>query len=211
MDLTDIDTRHAYEYVREKIITLALAPGTLLNEQALADASASGVGSVREAFQWLAYEGLVEITPRHGLYVAEINRADLEQLGEIRLTLEPLCARLAAQRCDQDDWAVLVALRQQQLAADPADSERMLAIDHKFHQALVRAARNRYLARCLDHLLGLSRRLWYVALPQLDFLADAVAEHLEIMEAIRAKDANRAEAIMGAHVEAFHDRVRRLL
>jgi DNA-binding GntR family transcriptional regulator len=211
MDLTEVDTRHAYEYVREKIITLALAPGTLLNEQALAEASASGVGPVREALQWLAYEGLVVITPRHGLYVAEINRADLEQLGEIRLTLEPLCARLAAQRCDQDDWAVLVALRQQQLAADPSNSERMLDFDHKFHQALVRAARNKYLARSLDHLLGLSRRLWHVALPQLDFLSDAVAEHLSIMEAIRAKDADRAEAIMGAHVKAFHDRVRRLL
>jgi DNA-binding GntR family transcriptional regulator len=211
MDLTDVDTRHAYEHVREKIITLALAPGTLLNEQVLAEAIAGGVGSVREALKWLAYEGLVEITARHGLYAAEINRADLEQLGEIRLTLEPLCARLAAQRCDQDDWAVLMALRRQQLAADPADREHMLAIDHKFHQALVRAARNKYLARSLNHLFGLSRRLWYVALPQLDFLSDAVAEHLKIMEAIQAKDADRAEAIMSVHVKTFHDRVRRLL
>jgi len=208
MDLVEVDTRHAYELLREKIITLALAPGALLNEQALAREIRTGAGPVREALKLLAYDELVVVTPRHGLYVAEINLPDLERLSEMRLTLEPFCVRLAAGRWDQDDWAVMEALRNEQLATDPRDNKRLLAIDHKFHQALIRAARNKYLARSLEYLFGLSLRLWYLALPKLDFLPGAVSEHLEMMDAIRQKDVDQAEKIMYHHVKAFYDRVR---
>jgi DNA-binding GntR family transcriptional regulator len=143
--------------------------------------------------------------------VSDINLPDLEQLSEMRLTLEPLCAKLAAQRSDPDDWTILEALRKEQLATDPKDSKLLLDIDHKFHQALIRAARNKYLARSLEHFFGLSQRLWYMALPKLDFLPGAVAEHVEMMEAIRQKDADRAEQIMYRHVKTFYDRVRSLL
>jgi len=211
MELVEVDTRLAYETVREKIVSLALAPGALLNEQALAQEIQTGVEPVREALRLLVYDGLVTFTPRHGIYVADINLTDLEQLSEIRLTLEPLCARLAALRCGQDEWTVLEALRAQQLAADPQDSQRLLDIDHKFHQALTRAAGNKYLARSLDLLFGLSQRLWTVVLPKLDFLSDAVAEHLEMMDAIRHQDADQAEKLMYRHVKTFYDRVRRIL
>jgi len=211
MELVEIDTRHAYEHIREKIITLELAPGTLLNEQALAEEIESGVAPVREALKLLTYDELVVVTPRHGLYVSDINLPDLEQLSEMRLTLEPLCAKLAAQRSDPDDWTILEALRKQQLATDPQDSKQLLGIDHKFHQALIRAARNKYLARSLEHFFGLSQRLWYMALPKLDSLPGAVAEHVEMMEAIRQKDADHAEQIMYRHVKTFYDRVRSIL
>jgi len=208
MDLVEVDTRHAYDVLREKIITLALAPGALLNEQALAREIRTGAAPVREALKLLAYDELVVVTPRHGLYVAGINLPDLEQLSEMRLRLEPFCARLAARRWDQDDWAVMEALRNEQLATDPRDNQRLLEIDHKFHQALIRAARNKYLARNLEYLFGLSLRLWYLALPKLDFLPGAVAEHLEMLDAIRQKDADQAEKIMHHHVASFYDRVR---
>lgn len=211
MELIEVDTRLAYETVREKIVSLALVPGALLNEQALAQEIQTGVEPVREALRLLAYDGLVILTPRHGIYVADINLTDLEQLSEIRLTLEPLCARLAAMRCGQDEWTVLEALRAQQLAADPQDSQRLLDIDHKFHQTLTRAAGNKYLARSLDHLFGLSQRLWTVVLSKLDFLSDAVGDHLEMMEAIQHQNADQAEKIMCRHVKAFHDRVHHIL
>jgi len=211
MELVEVHTKHAYDCIRQKIITLALAPGTLINEQELADALNTGVGAVREALKLLAHDELVHITPRHGLYVADINLADLEQLSEMRLTLEPFCAGLAARRAEPDDLAVLEALRQEQVATPSADSRRLLEIDHKFHQALIRAARNKYLARSLEHFFGLSQRLWYLTLPRIDFLSGAVAEHLDLIQAIRERDAERAEKIMHHHVRAFYDRVRDLL
>jgi DNA-binding GntR family transcriptional regulator len=211
MELVEVTTQHAYEHIRRSIITLDLPPGTLINEQELAATLNTGVGSVREALKLLAYDELVHITPRHGLYVADINLPDLEQLSEMRLTLEPFCARLAAQRADADDLAVLAALRAEQAATVSKDSRRLLEIDRKFHQALIRAAKNKYLARSLEHFFGLSQRLWYMALPRLDFLPGAVAEHLDMEAAIRQRDADRAERIMYTHVNEFYDRVRRIL
>jgi DNA-binding GntR family transcriptional regulator len=211
MELVDVDTQHAYDRIREAIITLELAPGTLINEQRLAEDLQMGAVPVREALKLLAHDELIVITPRHGLYVADINLPDLEQISEMRLTLEPLCAGFAAERATADDLTVLEALRKEQAATSPADSRRLLDVDHKFHQAIVRAAKNKYLVRILEHLFGLSQRLWYLALPQLDMLPTAVAEHLELVESIKSKDADRARKIMYDHVNEFYDRVRQIL
>jgi len=211
MELVDVDTQHAYERIREAIITLELAPGTLVNEQQLADDLHMGAVHVREALRWLAHDELIVITPRHGLYVADISLPDLEHISEVRLTLEPLCAGLAAQRATPDDLTVLEALRQEQAATAPDDSRRLLDVDHKFHQAIIRAAKNKYLSRILEHFFGLSQRLWYMALPRLDMLPTSVAEHLNMVEAIKGQNVERARRIMYDHVKAFYDQVRHIL
>ncbi|MGD2269953.1 MAG: GntR family transcriptional regulator [Desulfobacterales bacterium] len=211
MELVQVDTQRAYEQIREKIITLVLAPSTLINEQQLAEKLNIGTTPVREALKLLAHDDLVVITPRHGLYIADINIPDLEQLSEMRLPLESLCAKLAAERVNPDDLAVLEALREQQAFVAPEDSRGLLDIDHKFHQALVKTAKNKYLARTLEHCFGLSQRLWYMALPQLDFLPTAVAEHLDILDAIKNRDADRAAKIMQDHVQAFYGKVKEVL
>ncbi|UCH22373.1 MAG: GntR family transcriptional regulator [Deltaproteobacteria bacterium] len=211
MELVQVDTQRAYEQIREKIITLELAPGALIDEQHLAEELDIGTTPIREALKLLFHDDLVVVTPRHGLYVADISIPDLEQLSEMRLSLESLCARLAAQRAGADDLTVLEALRQEQASIPPEDSRRLLDIDHKFHQALVKAAKNKYLTRTLEHFFGLSQRLWYMALPQLDFLPTAVAEHLDLVEAIKNGDADRAEQIMHNHVQGFYARVKEVL
>ena len=103
MELVDIDTQHAYSRIRDAIITLELAPGTLVNEQQLAEVLKMGAVPVREALKLLAHDELIVVTPRHGLYVTDISLPDLEQISEMRLTLEPFCAGLAAQRATTDD------------------------------------------------------------------------------------------------------------
>jgi DNA-binding GntR family transcriptional regulator len=211
MELVQVDTQRAYEKIRKKIITLELAPGSLINEQHLAEELNLGAEPTREALKLLAHDALVSITPRHGLYIADISIPDLEQLSEMRLSLESLCARLAARRADADDLMVLEALRQEQTSIPPEDSRSLLDIDHKFHQALVQAAKNKYLARTLEHFFGLSQRLWYMALPRLDSLPTAVAEHLDIVEAIKNRDGDRAAKIMRDHVQEFYDRVKEVL
>ncbi len=211
MELVRVDTQRAYELIWEKITTLELSPGALINEQQLAQELGMGMVPVREALRFLAHENLVLVTPRHGLYVADVNILDLEQISEIRLSLESLCARLAAQRATPDDLVVLEALRQEQAAVPPEDSRRLFDLDHKFHQAVAQAAHNRYLAQTLDRLFGLSRRLWYLVLPHLGYLPASVEEHLDLVEAIKAGDADRAEQIMHGHVEEFYAKVRETL
>jgi DNA-binding GntR family transcriptional regulator len=211
MELVRVDTQRAYESLWERITTLELAPGASINEQQLAQELGTGTVPVREALRLLAHENLVRITPRHGLYVADVDVADLERISEIRLSLESLCARLAAQRATADDLVVLEALRQEQAAVPPEDSRRLFDLDHKFHEALAKAARNKYLAQTLGRLFGHSRRLWYLALPHMGYLPAAVEEHLELVDAIRAGDADRAGHIMHEHVAAFYAKVRETL
>ena len=211
MELERIDTKRAYDLIREQITTLELAPGSVINEQALAESLDMGLVPVREALKLLVHESLVVVTPRHGLYVADVNLPDLEQLSELRLDLEGLSARLAAQRATADDIVVLEALRQEQTRTPAEDSRRLFDVDHRFHQAIAQAAHNKYLAESLERLFGLSQRLWYLALPRLGFLSSAVEKHLDLVQAIDDRDGDRAEEIMRQHVAEFYDQVRRVL
>lgn len=211
MDMQRVDTQRAYDLVLEKITRLELPPGAAINEQKLAEELAMALTPVQEALKQLAHDHLVRITPRHGLYVADVNVPDLEQLSELRLDLEALAARLAASRGTEDDLVVLEALRQEQVAADPDDPRQLFDLDHKFHRAIAQAAGNKYLAQTLDHFYGLSLRLWYLVLPHLAFLPGAVSKHLDIADAIRRHDADAAEQIMHAHVAEFYDKVRTVL
>ena len=211
MELVRVDTRRAYELIWEEITTLELPPGSPINEQKLAEELGMGVVPVREALRLLAHDNLVTVTPRHGLYVADVDTPDLEQLSEMRLSLEGLSARLAAQRATADDVVVLEALRQEQASVLPEDSHRLFEVDHKFHQAIAKASGNKYLAQTLERLFGLSRRLWYLILPQLGHLPTAVEKHLDLVEAIKARDADGAEKIMREHVAEFYAQVREIL
>jgi DNA-binding GntR family transcriptional regulator len=211
MELERVDTKRAYELIREQIITLELAPGVHINEQQLATDLGMGVVPVREALKLLAHDDLVVITPRHGLYVSEVSSPDLDQLSEMRLAMEGLAARLAAERATSDDLVVLEALRQELASTPMDDSKRLFDVDHKFHQAIARAAHNKYLAEALERNFGLSKRLWHLATPHLGFLPPAVEEHLKLVEAIQAGDGDRSEAIMRRHVSEFYAQVRQIL
>jgi DNA-binding GntR family transcriptional regulator len=211
MDLQRIDTQLAYRELLQFITTLVLAPGEPLNEQALAGRLGASVTAVQEALALLAHDGLVTATPRHGFYVAEANAADLDELSELRLPLEGLAARLAAQRATADDLAVLDALCRDQAALPGDEPHRLFDLDHRFHQAIAAAAHNRYLAKTLEQFFGLSRRLWFLALPRLGSLPGAVEVHVALVEAIRARDADRAERLMRAHVEGFYAEARAAL
>jgi DNA-binding GntR family transcriptional regulator len=211
MELVRVDTQRAYDLIWEKITTLELAPGVPINEQELAEAFDMGTVPVREALKWLAHENLVDVTERHGIYVADVNVNDLQQLSEMRLSLESLSARLAAERVEPDDLVVLEALRREQEAVTPEKSRDLFDLDHKFHQAVAAAAHNKYLAQTLDRLFGLSRRLWYVVLPHLETLSSSVEMHVDLVGAIESGDADRAEEIMHEHVREFYDEVRQIL
>lgn len=211
MELIRIDTQKAYEQLREQIVRLQLAPGALIDEQQLSAELDLSPTAIREAIKLLAHDGLVQVTPRHGLYVAPVSLEDLAQLSEMRESLEALCAHLAAQRATADDLAVLEALRREHHSIAASDSERLFELDHRFHQAIARAAHNKYLARTLETFFGLSQRLWYLALPEIAALPAAVEEHVHLAAAIQAGDADRAERLMRAHVKGFYDEVKEIL
>ena len=211
MELIRVDTQRAYERIRQMITTLELAPGITIDEGRLAEDLDMGLVPIREALKLLIHDNLVEVSSQGGISVSGVSIPELEQISELRRLLESYCARQAAQRATPDDIIILEALRQEQATIPLEDSQRWFDLDHKFHQAIARAAHNKYLAQTLDHFFGLSQRLWYLALPHLEFLPSAVEVHLDLVQAIKDGDADQAEALMSAHVRDFYAKVSEIL
>lgn len=206
MDLNRVDTERAYHHIREKIISLELPPGSPVDVDRLIQELETAPSSVPEALKLLAHEGLISLPP-DGVFVGEVSLPDLQQLSELRILLEGFAASLAARRATEDDLAVLSALREEQAQVPSEDVRRLFDVDHKFHRAIARAAHNDYLAQVLDRFYGLSLRLWNVAEPEMDVLAGAVKEHIELLTAIRSGESERAESIMRRHIGEFYDHV----
>ena len=91
-------SEQAYHQIRKKILTLELAPGTIINEADLRHELGLGRTPIREALLRLAQQKLVTIVPRRGMFVTDIRLEDIRQLFELRLALERLAGQLAAQR-----------------------------------------------------------------------------------------------------------------
>lgn len=210
MDLLRVDTQRAYEKIREKITSLELPPGALIDEGKLADEMETGLVPVREALNLLAYDHLVE-TADQSLFVSKIEIPDLRQISEIRMLLEPYCAQQAATHATADDIVVLEALSQEQSQIPSDQPKQLFDLDHKFHQAIARAAKNNYLAEILEDFYGHSRRVWFLVLPHIDFLSTAVESHLDMVQAIKDQNTDQAAKIMEEHVQGFYEKVFEIL
>ena len=210
MELVRIDTQRAYELIREKITSLELAPGSSIDEGKLADEMGMGQVPIREALNLLAHDHLVT-TADQGLFVSKIEIPDLQQISEIRILLEPYCAAQAAIHATSDDIVVLEALSKEQSQIPPDQPKQLFDLDHKFHQAIARAAKNKYLAEILEDFYGHSRRVWFLVLPHLDFLSTAVESHLDMVQALKSHDSEQAAQIMQEHVQGFYEKVFEIL
>jgi len=206
MELVRIDTQRAYEMIREKITSLELAPGSPIDEGKLADEMEMGLVPVREALNLLAHDHLVT-TEAQGLFVSKVEVPDLKQISEIRVLLEPYCAQQAALHATADDIVVLEALSQEQSQTPSDQPKQLFDLDHKFHHAIAMAAKNKYLSEILEDFYGHSRRVWFLVLPHLDFLSTAVESHLEMVQAIKSQDGERAAQMMREHVQGFYEKV----
>jgi DNA-binding GntR family transcriptional regulator len=101
------DADKAYQIIKEKIITLELPPGSAIHETALAEELQLGRTPIREALKLLQAEQLVTTVPRRGMFVSSISITDLQQIAEVRMQLEGLAARLAAQRATPEELMAL--------------------------------------------------------------------------------------------------------
>jgi DNA-binding GntR family transcriptional regulator len=202
----------AYARLREWIITLELAPASLLDERDLMRRLKLGRTPVREALQRLAHEDLVIILPRRGTLVADINPADLQKIFEVRLELEPFAAGLAARRARPDDVTalrgIMRAIDKAARARGPRFQRELIRLDQASHARIATATGNPFLSDALDRLYGHVARLWYLSLERVTRLAEAVEEHRTVTEAIAAGDARTAARAMRAHVAGFQEQMR---
>src|ERR1044071_4558037 len=96
-------SEEAYHRILERIVTLEMAPGSVVNEARLRDELKIGRTPIREALQRLARENLVRSVPHRGTFVTDVNISDLARITEVRLVLEAHAARLAAEKMTSSD------------------------------------------------------------------------------------------------------------
>jgi len=200
---TDLISDRAYAELRERIVTLRLAPGTVLREDELMGELAIGRTPLREAVKRLALENLVAVQPRSGTYVTSVDAADIVHISEVRAELEGQAAELAARRLDADTRTRFAAVLDRITTGERADQDALMALDESIHRLVWDASGNPYLAETLERYFVLSLRVWYVVLDRVPGLGAAVLDHARLIEAILAGDAVRARALMHEHVVAF--------
>ena len=199
-------SQQAYENIRQKIISLEMPPGSIINEAGLQDDLGFGRTPIREALKRLSLEKLVVIMPRRGMFVSEIGIRDLQQLFEMRLPLENLAARLAAERGREVQWRrMAMVLADLPKAAD--DNQALIAIDETCHEIIYEAAENEFLRDTLMTHYALSLRLWYYFLSTIGDMQEALLDHIRILEALQAKDADRAARLMERHIRAYQEEI----
>lgn len=201
-----------YFRIRDLIVTLELAPGTVIDERELMARLQLGRTPVREALRRLADEGLVSIYARRGTVVAPVDVRDLAHVSEARVELEGLAARLAVERADAGDRDAASRLLTELASGDaPLGQRELIRLDQRVHHCVHHATHNRYLQATLDEYLTLSLRLWFLGLERVHRLDEAVDEHRGILLALLGGDPEAAEAAARAHVTGFWHEIRRVL
>lgn len=202
----------AYEAIKHRIITCAFKPGEYVNEAGVAAMLGLGRTPVHQAIDRLMLEGMVEVIPRKGVIVKPVSLDEVMQIIEARLIVEPQGVGLAAARADETDLAALgdVLGRAQQWTS-VRNVEQMMLLDREFHLALARAARNDVFADILRKLHERSLRFWFISLADISHHGAVQDEHQAILQAVRDRDANAAEAAMRLHIESFRKNVARYL
>jgi DNA-binding GntR family transcriptional regulator len=202
----------AYADLRDRIVTLRIAPGAPIDEDVLGGELGIGRTPVREAIKRLALENLVTVFPRRGTFASEINITDLADISDVRTQLEGHAAYRAAQRITPAQRAELHDLQAElDHSQGSDDTGALMALDTRVHRFIHRCAGNPYLEESLGRYFNLSLRIWYLVLDRLPHLFTRVHEHGDLLRAIDEGDADGARAIIAEHIEIFEREIRAVL
>jgi DNA-binding GntR family transcriptional regulator len=204
-------SEEAYRRILERIVTLEMPPGSVVNEARLREDLKIGRTPIREALQRLARENLVRSVPHRGTFVTDVNISDLARITEVRVVLEAHAARLAAEKMTSADRDAVTELLELLRRGRVTDQRDLMQLDRQIHRLIYRATHNPFLEATLERYFNLSLRLWYLVLDREVRLREAVDEHVEVLQAILAGDGERADAIMRRHVSGFERAIRKVL
>lgn len=204
----------AYLALRDRLVLLAIRPGEPIDDDELATELGMGRTPVREALKRLEQDRLVVSFPRRGTFAASLDVADLAHISEIRVQLEPLAARKAAERASAESLAAIVELADltEQLDVEGTDRSEVMRWDLTVHRAIYRAANNPHLENVLIRYDNLVTRIHCVFLDRLKTTdLNVVAEHVALLRAIAHAEVDRAGALALEHVLGFERAIRAVI
>lgn len=207
MDVRRAD--HIADTLEQLVFAGEFKDGDRLDELKLAEQFHVSRTPIREALQVLVASGMAEQIPRRGVFIRQPGPVELMEMFETMAEIEAVCGRLAATRISEADLDRLNAANDQcARAIQNADPDRYYAENESFHQIIYRATANGFLEK---QALQLQNRLRAYRKTQLRFrgrLDQSMKEHLQILSALKAGDAEKAADALRSHVavqgEKFH-------
>lgn len=200
--------QQAYLQLKERVVSLALPPGSTIHEADLQQELGIGRTPLRDALQRLAHDGMLRIYPRRAIVVAKLGLSEIRQLFEARLALEPAAAALAAQRITPAQIEALrgldVELRHSRQRPDAA---QFLRTDQIFHREVSGFAQNALLAEYIDHVQTLNVWMWNSYFETHGVRRGDLFAHEPIVEALIAGDARGAEVAMREHIASSKEQL----
>lgn len=214
VDPIDVVRQHSLttlvrDEIERHIVEGALAPGDKLNEADWAARLRVSRGPVREAFRALEQAGLVRTEKNRGVFVRVVSLAEADEIYTVRAVLEEAACRMLAARIDAAQLSKLRAhVDAMRDALDAHDHDAYTRANVAFHDSIVASAGNNKLYGTYRRLVGelsLFRRAALVA--HADAMERSLDEHRAILTALASRDADRAAALMHAHVNGGRQRV----
>lgn len=190
---------------------MRLKPGTMLSEGDLRERYGMGRTPIREALHRLEREGLVEIHPRRGVRVTQVDVFQQLDLLEAQRPMERLLAKCAALRATEEERAEMLKIAAElDTVGEHTDNEQFRSLNRQSHRAVAKASKNEVIVSLYGLLHGMSRRFWSAHYRQHASLAEGARLHCHLLRAVAAGDVASAEAHATElidYLEAFARRV----
>ncbi len=187
--------------LRALIFEGELAPGSFIDEVVLCERLGISRTPLREALKVLAVEGLVRHEPRRGCFVNQVTEQDLDEIFPVIALLEGRCAHEAACNASDADLLALESLHERlQAHAQAGQITEYYAVNLAIHEAIITLAGNRWLAMVISDLRKILKLARLQQLHAPGRLAQSLAEHMAVFAALRARDAEGAQAAMRTHL-----------
>ncbi len=189
-----------YTALKEMIREGTLQPGQRMREIEIAEAQGVSRTPVREAMNRLVSEGLLEVSSARGVAVTELSKQQVLEIYALREFLEGASARFAAQHASLPEMHSLRELADHALTIDEDDAVKHARLNKRFHVQIAEAAHNTYLSRALALLYDSMMLVRGTTFENPGRVAAVHAEHIAILDAIDARDADGAEQAARLHI-----------
>ena len=198
-----------FHRLREDILSGKYKENDELKEVAIGEELGVSRTPVREAFRQLELEGLIQIVPNKGAYVTGITEKDVRDIYMIRSLLEGLCARWATEHITPEQMAEMEEnIFLSKFHAEKGHYEQLAQLDNRFHEIMYEACNSKMLEHPLRDFHEYVLRVRKRTLSEKKRGTKSNEEHEQIMEAIKAGDADRAQALANAHmINAYNNMV----
>jgi DNA-binding GntR family transcriptional regulator len=201
-----LSAEQVYHLLKEKLTSLEFKPGQSLTEKEIASHFKVSRTPVRHALSNLERDGLVEIIPRKGAFIKFLSMKDIIEIFQVREALEGLAARLAAENVDLEALKKFETFYVGALQKNSSkDLQEIFNFGMKFHDFIIDSAANQRIKKILKDLrvqFEISRIFFLNQNSSVrpSRAVQSIREHLRVIEALRRRDGDLAEARLKEHI-----------